>query len=424
MKKKNKIKIEIMIIGLGYVGLPLALELAKHFKVNGFDINKKRIHELNNNIDSTNEITKVNKFTRRKIQFTYNYEDCKNSTTFIITVPTPVNKKNEPDLTNLYNAAEIVAKLIKKGDMVVIESTVYPGVTEELIAPYIQKKSNLKAGLDFNMGYSPERINPGDSKYKITNIKKVVAADNLETLNKLSNIYKKIIKAGIHKVSSIKLAETSKAIENAQRDINIAFVNEVAMICKAMNIDSNEVLKAANTKWNFLDFKPGLVGGHCIGVDPFYLAKAAKSAGHNPEVILSGRKINDLMPKFIFENAIKHLNKKSRILILGLTFKENVQDIRNSKSASLEKLFKEKGYQVEVYDPLANKKLAFIEYKIKLKSPKKKYHCVILSVAHKEFFKMSEKKIVSLFENPGLLIDIKNVWDNIKLPNFISKWSL
>ena len=242
-------------------------------------ISTKRIHELNNNIDSTNEITKVNKFLKRKIQFTYNYEDCKNSNTFIITVPTPVNKKNEPDLTNLYNAAEIVAKLIKKGDMVVIESTVYPGVTEELIAPYIQKKSNLKAGLDFNMGYSPERINPGDSKYKITNIKKVVAADNLETLNKLSDIYKKIIKAGIHKVSSIKLAETSKAIENAQRDINIAFVNEVAMICKAMNIDSNEVLKAANTKWNFLDFKPGLVGGHCIGVDPFYLAKVMEISG-------------------------------------------------------------------------------------------------------------------------------------------------
>ena len=274
------------------------------------------------------------------------------------------------------------------------------------------------------MGYSPERINPGDSKYKISNIRKVVAADNKTTLNKISYIYKKIVKAGIHKVSSIKVAETSKAIENAQRDINIAFVNEVAMISKAMKINSYEVLRAANTKWNFLNFKPGLVGGHCIGVDPFYLAKAAKLAGHNPEVILAGRKINDSMPKFIFNNAIKQIKKTSRILILGLTFKENVKDIRNSKSAILEKMFKNRGYNVEVYDPLADKKLAFSEYGIKLKIPQKKYHCIIAAVAHKEFLKMSKKKIINLFENPSLLIDIKNIWDKNKLPAYISKWSL
>ena len=424
MKKKVNQKIEIMVIGLGYVGLPLALELSKYFQVKGFDISKKRISELNNGIDATNEINKTSKFTSGNIKFTFNYLDCKNCNFFIITVPTPVNRKNEPDLKNLYEASSLVAKIIKKRDIIVIESTVFPGVTEEIIAPIIEKKSGLKSRADFNMGYSPERINPGDSKYKITNIKKVVSADNKITLRKLSHIYKKIIKAGIHEVSSIKVAETSKAIENAQRDINIAFINEVAMISKAMNINSHEVLRAANTKWNFLNFKPGLVGGHCIGVDPFYLAKAAKLAGHNPEVILAGRKINDSMPKFIFNNAIKKIKKKSRILILGLTFKENVNDIRNSKSAILEKLFKNRGYNVEVYDPLADKKLALSEYDIKLKIPQKKYHCIIVTVAHKQFLKMSAKKIIDLFENPSLLIDIKNIWNKNKLPAYISKWSL
>ena len=424
MKKQVNQKIEIMVIGLGYVGLPLALELSKYFQVMGFDISRKRISELNNGIDVTNEIKKKIKFTSGNIKFTSNYLDCKKCNIFIITVPTPVTQKNEPDLKNLYEASSLVAKIIKKRDIVVIESTVFPGVTEEIIAPIIEKKSGLKSGEDFNMGYSPERINPGDSKYKVVNIKKVVSADNKKTLRKISHIYNKIIKAGIHSVSSIKVAETSKAIENAQRDINIAFINEVAMISKAMNVNSHEVLRAANTKWNFLNFKPGLVGGHCIGVDPFYLAKAAKLAGHNPEVILAGRKINDSMPKFIFNNAIKHIKKKSRILILGLTFKENVSDIRNSKSATLEKLFKNGGYNVEVYDPLADKKLAFSEYNIKLKIPKKKYHCIIVTVAHKEFLKMSAKKIIDLFENPSLLIDIKNIWNKNKLPPYISQWSL
>ncbi len=424
MKKQVNQKIEIMVIGLGYVGLPLALELSKYFQVMGFDISRKRISELNNGIDVTNEIKKKIKFTSGNIKFTSNYLDCKKFNIFIITVPTPVTQKNEPDLKNLYEASSLVAKIIKKKDIVVIESTVFPGVTEEIIAPIIEKKSGLKSGEDFNMGYSPERINPGDSKYKVVNIKKVVSADNKKTLRKISHIYNKIIKAGIHSVSSIKVAETSKAIENAQRDINIAFINEVAMISKAMNVNSHEVLRAANTKWNFLNFKPGLVGGHCIGVDPFYLAKAAKLAGHNPEVILAGRKINDSMPKFIFNNAIKHIKKKSRILILGLTFKENVSDIRNSKSATLEKLFKNGGYNVEVYDPLADKKLAFSEYNIKLKIPKKKYHCIIVTVAHKEFLKMSAKKIIDLFENPSLLIDIKNIWNKNKLPPYISQWSL
>ena len=298
-------------------------------------------------------------------------------------------------------------------------------MTEEIIMPLIEKKSGLKSGRDFNMGYSPERINPGDTKHNITNIKKVVSANNKKTLNKLVKIYAKIIKAGVHKVSSIKVAETSKAIENAQRDINIAFVNEVAMISRAMNINSNEVLKAANTKWNFLDFKPGLVGGHCIGVDPFYLAKAAKLAGHNPEVILAGRKINDQMPDFIYRNVIKKISIKSKILILGLTFKENVKDIRNSKSAQLETFFTNKGYYVDVYDPLADKKQALIEYGIKLKTTlNKKYHCVIVTVAHTEFKKFTLVKITRLFSRPCFLVDIKNIWDKYKLPSYISKWSL
>ena len=424
MKKQAKQNENIMVLGLGYVGLPLALELARFFTVSGFDTNKERIKELNKGIDITKEITKKSYFSNSNIKFTNNYLECKKSNIFIITVPTPVNNKNEPDLKNLKEASKLVAKIINKGDIIVIESTVYPGVTEEIIAPIIENKSGLIRKQDFNMAYSPERINPGDTKYKISNIKKVVAADDKKTLNKVSAIYKKIIKAGIYKAPSIKIAETSKAIENAQRDINIAFVNEVVMICKALNISSKKVLEAANTKWNFLNFKPGLVGGHCIGVDPFYLAKAAKMAGHNPEIILAGRKINDYMPEFIFKNAVKKIEKKSKVLILGLTFKENVKDIRNSKSAVLENLFHKKGYSVDVYDPLADKKQALKEYKIKLVVPNKKYTCVIITVGHKEFLKMSSKKIISLFAKQSLLIDIKNIWNEKKLPDYISKWSL
>ena len=424
MKKQSIKKIDIMIIGLGYVGLPLALELSKYFKVTGFDTNTQRVKELNKSIDTTKEITKKSYFKNSNIKFTNKYLECKSSNIFIITVPTPVNKKNEPDLESLKNASKVVSKIIKKGDIVIIESTVYPGVTEDIIGPLIENKSGLIRKKDFNLAYSPERINPGDTKYKISNIKKVVAADDKKTLNIVSDIYKKIIKAGVYKASSIKVAETSKAIENAQRDINIAFVNEVVMICKALNINSNKVLEAANTKWNFLSFKPGLVGGHCIGVDPFYLAKAAKQAGHNPEIILAGRKINDFMPDFIFKNAIKKIKKKSNVLILGLTFKENVKDIRNSKSAVLEKLFRKSGYRVDVCDPLAEKKQAMKEYKINLIDPKKKYSCIIVSVGHKEFIKMSSKKIISFFDNPCILIDIKNIWGTKKLPEYVFKWSL
>ncbi len=424
MKKKLDKNIDITVIGLGYVGLPLALELSKYYKVRGFDTNKKRIKELNTGIDTTNEVAKKKNFLNKNISFTSNYLSCEKSNIFIVTVPTPVNKNNEPDLKHLKQAAALIAKIIKKGDIVVIESTVYPGVTEEVIAPYIERKSSLKKGIDFNMGYSPERINPGDTKHKIANIKKVIAADNKKTLNKISKIYKKIIKAGVHKAPNIKVAETSKAIENAQRDINIAFVNEVVMISKALNIDSNEVLKAANTKWNFLNFKPGLVGGHCIGVDPFYLAKAAKLAGHNPEVILAGRKINDSMPHFLFKNIIKQIKIKSRILILGLTFKENVNDIRNSKSAILAKLFLSKGYKLDVCDPLADKKEALKEYGIRLVSPKSKYDCVIVTVAHNDFLKMSKLNFISLFSKPSLLIDIKNIWLRKNLPSYVLRWSL
>ncbi|MDC3024318.1 nucleotide sugar dehydrogenase [Alphaproteobacteria bacterium] len=424
MEKSTLKNLNITVLGLGYVGLPLALELSRYFKVSGFDTNKQRINELNKRIDSTNEVSKNIYFKKSNILFTNNFLDCKSSNIFIITVPTPVNKSNEPDLKNLKGAAELVAKILNKGDIIIIESTVYPGVTEEIICPILEIKSGLTRNLDFNIAYSPERINPGDTKYKISNIKKVVAADNKKTLNIVSNIYKKIIKAGIYKASSIKVAETSKAIENAQRDINIAFVNEVVMICKALNINSSQVLEAASTKWNFLNFKPGLVGGHCIGVDPFYLAKAAKKAGHNPEIILAGRKINDYMPEFIFKNATKKIKKKSRVLLMGLTFKENVKDIRNSKSAVLEKLFRNNGYSVDVYDPVADKKQSMSEYKINLVMPKKKYDCIILTVGHNEFSKMSSDKIINLFANPGLLIDIKNIWKIKKLPNFINRWSL
>ena len=420
----KKIKTKITILGLGYVGLPLALEFSKYFSVVGFDINKGRVKELRRGRDNTNEIINLSSYKNDNLSFTYNTKELVNSKYYIITVPTPVNKKNEPDLKLIKAAAKTVGSVISKNAVVILESTVYPGVTENIIGKIIEKISGLRYLKDFNLAYSPERINPGDNKYKITNIKKVVAADNENVLNKIANLYGMIVKAGVYKASSIKVAEMSKAIENAQRDINIAFINEVAMISKEIGVNSSEVLKAARTKWNFLDFKPGLVGGRCIGVDPYYLAKAALSVGYDPEIILAGRKINDQMPSYICKIIKKYIENNSKILMLGLTFKENVKDIRNSKSATLAYLFADNGYAVEVYDPVADKKQAFLEYGIRLKAPRKKYNCIIVSVAHREFLKMSEKKIVELFKNPSLLINIKNIWNEIKLPNYISKWSL
>ena len=415
---------KISILGLGYVGLPLALEFSKKFDVVGFDINKKRVDSLKKKNDKTKEVSKLTLLRSKNLFLTTRITDMEGSNFFIITVPTPINSKNKPNLKPLEDASHIVGKVIKKKAIVIVESTVYPGVTENNVAKIISKTSGLVYKKDFNMAYSPERINPGDKIHSLSKIQKIIAGDTELTLKKVNNVYSKIIKAGLHKVSTIKAAETSKAIENAQRDINIAFINEVVMICKAIGVDSNEVIKAAKTKWNFLNFVPGLVGGHCIGVDPFYLAEAAIKAGHNPEIILAGRKINDGMPKFIFKEIKKITNSKDRILILGVSFKENVNDIRNSKSVNLFKLFKKAGYETDIYDPIVSQSDIKKIYNIKMSKPKKKYDVVINTVAHSVFSKMSENDVNKFFSKPSFLLDIKNVWKNKKLPKYVKRWEL
>ena len=347
-----------------------------------------------------------------------------NSDFFIITVPTPITKKNEPDLSIIKKAAITVAKVIKKKAIIVLESTVYPGVTENFLVPIIKKNSGLEYKKDFFVAYSPERINPGETKYKLTNIKKVVGADNNATLKKVVNIYKSIIKAGIHQVSSIKVAEASKAIENAQRDINIAFVNEVMMLSKALKINSNEVLEAAATKWNFLNFKPGLVGGHCIGVDPYYLAEAGRKVNYKTEIILAGRKVNDSITNYLFNYINKKLKKKSRILLLGLSFKENVGDIRNSKSAELANKIKKANFILDCYDPNINRKELKKEYGIFLKKPSGKYDCIIVAVAHSQFVKMKTEEIISILKTECLIIDIKGIWKKKIFSNETQYWCL
>jgi UDP-N-acetyl-D-galactosamine dehydrogenase len=344
----------------------------------------------------------------------------KNSDFFILTVPTPITIDNKPDLSIIREAVLSVVKVLKKGATVILESTVYPGVTEDYLVPIIEKYGKLQHKKDFFVAYSPERINPGETKYKLTKIKKVIGADCKVTLNKVSKIYGDIIKAGIHKVSSIKVAEASKAIENAQRDINIAFVNEVMMLSKELNINSYEVLEAAKTKWNFLNFKPGLVGGHCIGVDPYYLAEAGKKVKFNTKIILAGRKLNDSIPDYLMKDIRKKLNKNSRILLLGLSFKENVGDIRNSKSIELFKKIKKNKYLVDCYDPRVDEEELKKEHGVLMKKPKGKYDCIIATVAHKEFVKMKKEDLFSHVKDNTYIIDVKGIWNKIfsKLKNY------
>ena len=401
----------ISIVGLGYVGLPLATAFAKKYKVIGYDVDKSRIKELKKGKDRTKEIMQVELLKNKNLIFTNDFYDMKNSDFFILTVPTPITKNNKPDLSIIRKAALTIAKVMKNGATVILESTVYPGVTEDYLVPILEKNTKLKHKKNFFVAYSPERINPGETKYKLTNIKKIVGADSKSTLSKVSRIYKDIIKAGIYKVSSIKIAEASKAIENAQRDINIAFVNEVMMLAKALNIDSHEVLEAAKTKWNFLSFQPGLVGGHCIGVDPYYLAEAGKKVNFNTKIILAGRHLNDSIPNFLVKNIYKKLKKGSRILLLGLSFKENVGDIRNSKSIELVKKLKNKKFVIDCFDPRVDPEELKREYNLKINKPKGKYHCIILVVAHKEFKKMNTKEILSYAKENCYIIDIKGVWN-------------
>ena len=414
---------KIAIIGLGYVGLPLAAAFASKYEVVGFDISTKRIVELNSGLDATNELTteQLNKVVGTSLKLTTILEDISNCTTFIVTVPTPVTSSKNPDLTPIVKATESLSTALKKGDTVVYESTVYPGVTEEVCVPILEEKTGLKFNTDFFVGYSPERINPGDKKHTITKITKVVSGSTPQTLKKLSALYGSIIEAGIYEAPTIKTAEAAKVIENTQRDINIAFVNELSIIFSKMGIDTNEVLKAAGTKWNFLNFFPGLVGGHCIGVDPYYLAYKSEELGYTPEMILAGRKINDSMPAFIVSQIVKQLLKQNKnsqnakALILGATFKENCPDLRNSKVVDVYQELNEFGFQVDVFDPEADAAIFVKEYGFdKLKEiSNNEYDVVILAVAHDSFKTINPKDLIV---KEGVVFDVKGFY---KDPDFL-----
>lgn len=409
---------KIGILGLGYVGLPLAVEFSKQYSVIGFDINSNRVNELNSFKDSTNEVESENieiQINNKSLLLTSDINNIKNCTIYIVTVPTPVDENKIPDLTFLLNASKQISKYLKRGDVVIYESTVYPGCTEEECVPVLEKYSNLKYNKDFYCGYSPERINPGDKINTLTKIKKVTSGSNKKIGKFVNDLYLSIIEAGTHLAPSIKVAEASKAIENAQRDLNISFMNELAIIFDKMEIDTNDVLLAAGTKWNFLDFKPGIVGGHCIGVDPYYLMYKSKKLGYLPKVILSGREINDNMGIFIGQKVEtlmqeKQINlSKSKTLILGITFKENCPDIRNSKVKDIYNYLKNKHSKVYVHDPFANADEVKKEFNIKLISNFEKYDAIILAVSHSDY---EDLKIEQLKKNKDSIIyDVKGILD-------------
>ena len=403
------------IIGLGYVGLPLAVEFGKKRKVVGFDINQKRIDELRAGNDFTLETTSEELQEAKFLSYTTKLDDLSDCTCFIVTVPTPIDEHKRPDLTPLIKASESVGKVLKKGDIVIYESTVYPGATEEDCVPVLEKFSGLKFNQDFFCGYSPERINPGDKEHRLTTIKKVTSGSTPATADIVDALYKTIIIAGTHKASSIKVAEAAKVIENTQRDVNIALINELAILFNKLNIDTEEVLLAAGTKWNFLPFRPGLVGGHCIGVDPYYLTHKAQSVGYNPEIILAGRRLNDNMGSYIVSQVIKlmlkkrlHINK-ANILIMGLTFKENCPDIRNTRVIDIINELNSYGAKIDIYDPWVDSKDALHEYGITpIEKPKPNtYDAIILAVKHKQFVDMGEQQIKALGKENHILYDIK-----------------
>jgi len=407
--------IRLAVIGLGYVGLPLALEFSKRRKVIAFDINKKRVRELRSGIDKNKENTKEELKKSNLIKLTDNKNNLKKANFFIITVPTPIDDLKKPDLHPLIKATEIVGKILKKGDVIVYESTVYPGCIEEVCVPKLEKFAKLKFNKDFFCGYSPERINPGDKKHTISKIKKITSGSTPVISDLINDLYGEIIVAGTYKASSIKVAEAAKVIENTQRDLNIALVNELSIIFNKLNIDTKEVLDAAETKWNFLPFKPGLVGGHCIGVDPYYLTYKAMKIGYKPQVILSGRKINDNMGNHVVLEMIKLMKKKkikiknSKILIMGLTFKEDCSDIRNSGVKKIIDGLKKHTQNIELYDPWTNKKEIKSIYNIYPKTTldEDNYDGIIISVAHKIFKNMGEKKIVKLCKKKHVIYDLK-----------------
>ena len=405
----------IAVVGLGYVGLPLAVEFGLKRNVIGFDINESRINELKKGFDRTLEISDEELKNSINLSFSNNLEDLKECKIFIITVPTPINKNKEPDLAPLKQASNAIGSILKKGDIVIYESTVYPGVTEEVCAPILQKKSGLIFNKEFYCGYSPERINPGDKEHRITTIKKVTSGSTPEIAKRVDELYQEIITEGTFMASSIKVAEAAKVIENTQRDVNIALINELSLIFNKLNIDTKSVLEAAGTKWNFLPFSPGLVGGHCIGVDPYYLTHKALEVGYKPEMILAGRKINDNMSIFVADQVSKLMLKKgitvegANILIMGLSFKENCPDIRNTKVVDLVDEFKSFKCSIDVYDPWVDKDEALKEYNIKLiEYPEKdKYDAIVLAVAHDQFQNFSFNEIVAFGKDIHVIYDIK-----------------
>jgi UDP-N-acetyl-D-galactosamine dehydrogenase len=405
----------IAIIGLGYVGFPLAVEFGKQYPTLGFDIDATRISELNRGYDRTQEVSDAQLKASAQLKFSSELSDLSACNTFIVTVPTPIDHFKKPDLGPLLKASEMIGKVLKKGDVVIYESTVYPGCTEEDCVPVLEKESGLKFNADFFCGYSPERINPGDKVNTLTKIKKVTSGSTPEIAEWVDQLYRSIIVAGTHKASSIKVAEASKAIENAQRDVNISFVNELALIFDRMGIDTSEVLEAAGTKWNFLNFKPGLVGGHCIGVDPYYLLHKSESLGYYPQVILSGRRVNDNMGLFVANKLVKLLIQKgkkiggAKTLMLGITFKENCPDIRNSRVVDIYRELSDFGMEVDVYDPWANKAEVKKEHGIDLVAELgTNYDAIVLTVAHQEFLNLP---YASLKAENGIIFDIKSVLD-------------
>jgi UDP-N-acetyl-D-glucosamine/UDP-N-acetyl-D-galactosamine dehydrogenase len=407
----------IAIIGLGYVGLPLAVEFGKKYKTIGFDINKKRIAELKAGIDNTQEVSPKELTTAQHIQYSTDLESLKSANIYIVTVPTPIDQHKKPDLTPLEKASETVGNVLQKGDIVIYESTVYPGATEDVCIPIIEKHSGLIFNQDFFAGYSPERINPGDKEHRVTTIKKVTSGSTPEIASIVDNLYASIITAGTYKASSIKVAEAAKVIENTQRDLNIALINELAIIFNKLGIDTLEVLEAAGTKWNFLPFRPGLVGGHCIGVDPYYLTYKAESIGYHPEVILAGRRINDGMGRYVVSQLLKAMIKNkihvvgAKVLILGLTFKENCPDIRNTKIVDIREELLEYGIHVDSYDPWASPSEVHHEYgftPIATPTPGQ-YDAIIIAVAHHQFKTLGTAGIRAFAKPKAIVYDLKNI---------------
>ena len=417
---------KIAVVGLGYVGLPLAVALAKHGAVTGYDHDPQRIRELGAGHDRTGEVT-TEALAAAAIRLTADGSALVGHEIYIITVPTPVDRHNVPDLSAVRSACETIGGVMSAGAIVVLESTVYPGATEEVVGPVLAAASGLRCGIDFFLGYSPERINPGDRQHTVERLIKVVAGQTDAVTERLAAMYRRITGGQVFVARDIRTAEAAKAIENAQRDINIAFVNEVAMICQRLGLSVYDVLEAARTKWNFLDFRPGLVGGHCIGVDPFYLAYKAQAVGHEPHIILAGRAVNDAMPQFVVDRIAAQLQTGASVLVLGLTFKENVPDLRNSKAAELALGLTARGFEVTTHDPLADTAEAAALYglaPLSVLPQGQTFDAVLGAVPHHAYAKLDSDRLVGLLRPDGLLADLKGLWRDVPLPDGIRRWAL